>query len=96
MTDAAALATGTDNLVGRKVDLSGVKVGSTTRNGFWIDAGGHSVFVLPSADAGQAVSSGQSVSIEGLVLGMPRSLRDKTHAAKTGNDEIYVYATTVK
>jgi hypothetical protein len=36
------------------------------------------------------------VSIEGVVLEMPRSMRERTGGVKDRNDEIYVYATTMK
>jgi hypothetical protein len=104
LTDAAAIGKadrlGTD-LVGRRVDFDNVQVSRIAKNhGFWIEAGGANVFVLPAqyyADAkATAPSLGETVSIEGIVLEMPRSMRGKTRDVKNGNDEIYVYATTMK
>jgi hypothetical protein len=98
VTDAAAIARGDDELVGRQVDLDGVKVTRAAKqHGFWIEAGGRNVFVLPAQHAQRAAASaGATVSIDGVVLSMPRSLRDKVRADKSGNDAIYVYATALK
>lgn len=95
LSDAAAIAKGDRELVGRRVDLDNVKVNRAAKNhGFWIDAAGASVFVLPARSEVKA-SPGQSISVEGVVLEMPRSMREKARDASKGNDEIYVYATTV-
>ncbi len=96
LTDAAAIARGDSELVGRQVDLEGVKVARVARNhGFWIEAGGQSVFVLPAQHAqGTTAAAGQSVSVDGVVLSMPRSLSDKV--GDTGNDEVYIYATALQ
>lgn len=99
VTDAGALGRGDRELVGRRVNLDGVKVTRRgSQQGFWVDGGGASVFVLPSQPAqGQdAPSSGQSVSVHGVVLEMPRSIREKARATDGANDRIYVYAMTVR
>jgi hypothetical protein len=97
LTDAAALGRGDSELVGRHVQLNAVKISRAGQQGFWIDTGGRSVFVLPAERARQTTpAAGQSVAITGVVLEMPRSLRDKTRAAGTGNENIYLYATVVK
>jgi hypothetical protein len=66
--------------------------------GFWVGGDNGSVFVRPagnrSSDAAPAV--GHSVSIEGIVLQMPRSLRDDANARSSANDDIYVSATSIQ
>lgn len=100
LTDAVAIGKADRDLVGRRVDLDKVEVSRIAKShGFWIDAGGANVFVLPARYAeakATAPSLGQTVSIEGVVLEMPRSIREKTRDVKNENDEIYVYATTMK
>jgi hypothetical protein len=100
LTDAAAIANGARDLVGRRVDLENARITRLGKNqGFWIDAGGQSVFVLPARYAESktvAPATGQTVSIEGVVLEMPRSVRDKARDVSKGNTDIYVLATTSK
>ena len=103
VNDAAALGKGTDDLVGRQVKLDKAQVSRVAKgHGFWIQAGGASVFVLPRhAEAQKAVTAGQPASIEGVVLQMPRSMREKARGANEANeaneanDQIYIYATAV-
>jgi hypothetical protein len=99
VTNAATLGKGADELVGRKVDLDRVTVTrvAAANGGFWIQAGdGGSIFVLlRDTDGQRRIETGQPVSIDGVVLQMPRSIRDKTRVAKDANDEIYVYATSL-
>ena len=100
LTEAVAIGKADKDLVDRRVDLDNVKVTRIAKtHGFWIDAGGANVFVLPARYAeakATAPSLGQTMSIEGVVLEMPRSMRERTGGVKDGNDEIYVYATTMK
>ena len=94
ITDAAALAGAGSDMVGRHVDVQNVKISRVGKNqGFWVQAGDRSVYVLPSGQQQTKATAGQSVSIQGMVLELPRSLANK---AGGGNDDIYVYATTVK
>jgi hypothetical protein len=89
-----ALAGGDDELIGRRVALDGVQVADTAdKRGFFLSATGSRVFVLPAAEAD--VSAGKTVSIEGVVLEMPRGMEDRLEAGGDVNDEIYVYATSV-
>lgn len=99
VTDATSVARGGRNMVGRQVDLDNVKIHRMQgQHGFWIQAGDASVFVLPASHATGTpqASAGQSVSIDGLVLEMPRSLRNRAPESGNPNDAIYIYATTVK
>lgn len=73
------------------------KIDEPKDHGFWIEAGGQSVFVLPAQHAqGTARAVGQTVSVDGVVLSMPRSMQHKVRADKIGNDAIYVYATALQ
>lgn len=98
VTDVSTIGAGDRDLVGRRVDIDHVKVQRTGKhNGFWVDAGANTVFVLPSETAGKgATTAGKSVSIEGIVLRMPRGIRDAAADVKNGNEEIYILATSVK
>jgi hypothetical protein len=99
VTSGTTLGKGDRELVGRHIDLDNAKVNRTAKNkGFWIDAGGTDVLVIPAphVQSKTAAATGQTISIEGVVLAMPKSLREKAGAANNANDEVYVYATTVK
>jgi hypothetical protein len=97
LTDAGALASGGDDLVGRQVNLGNAKVSQMAKNhGFWIEAGGSTVFVLPQhAETQKMATAGQTLSIDGIVLQMPRSMRDEARSANA-NTDIYIYARSVK
>ena len=100
LTDAAAIGTGNRDLVGRRVDLDNVKVSRLGKDhGFWIDAGDANVFVLSAQHGNQkpgSRSAGQAVSLEGVVLELPRSMRDKAGTVDNANKDIYIYAMNVK
>ena len=98
VTDPAALARGTSDLVGRDVDLGRGTIASTTSapNGFFMHSGAQQVFVLTAPKATSTVKSGEMVSVEGVVLSMPRDLARKLTMPDSANDTIYVYATQVK
>lgn len=85
---------GDDELIGRRVALEGVQVSDTAdTRGFFLSGTGERIFVLPAADTD--ANAGKTVSIEGVVLEMPRGLEDRLKAGGTVNDEINVYATSV-
>jgi hypothetical protein len=93
--DLAAVAGGDDELVGRQVDLTGLKVArSAAGRGFFVQAGEQHVFVLPAKD-GKRVTSGDTVSVKGVVLEMPDAMDDRLKPPANTNDEIYVYATSI-
>ena len=97
VSDLGALAGANESMVGRSVALNGVAVHAVAKDrGFFAKAGNNLVFVLPMADA--AVSQGQTVSLEGVALEMPRHMRDKLNAPAGGdlNEDVYIYATGVK
>jgi hypothetical protein len=88
------ISAGDDDLVGRRVELDDVAVASVARDGgFWVRAAdGTHVFVMPSGPDVTA-AAGRNVSIEGIVLQMPGTIRNDLHPSGEWNDEIYVFAT---
>jgi hypothetical protein len=98
LTDASAIGSGDRDLVGRHVQIDGARVERTgKKNSFWVEAGGNSVFVLPGESAATgATAAGKSVSIQGIVLRMPRGMRDTAADLAKANDEIYILATSVR
>jgi hypothetical protein len=98
LTDLSAIGSGDRELVGRHVNVEDVKVQRTGKhNGFWVEAGANKLFVLPDEGAATAETvAGKAVSIEGIVLRMPRGIRDAAADVKDANEEIYVLATSVK
>ncbi len=98
VTDLQSLATGGSDLVGRHVDLDGVTVASRAQhgNGFWLrGASGTNVYVLPAHADTVSPDNGPTVSVSGVVLEMPRSMRDQFRATPDFNDSVYVYASQV-
>ena len=98
LTDAATLADGGDDLVGRRVNLTGLKVHATAKDGgFFAKTANGTVFVLP-AEKQQAAREGDTVSVKGVVLQLPRHMQDSLKGRAGGgefNDDIYVYATSL-
>ncbi|MEZ5284705.1 MAG: hypothetical protein R2712_07840 [Vicinamibacterales bacterium] len=97
VTDAGQLAAGGDELIGRHVSLSGVRVNelADAHGGFYARGGDQAVFVLPSAGTSAEVASGDSVTIEGIVLRAPRNMALEGDMPDDTNDDIYVLATGV-
>jgi hypothetical protein len=93
---AKAIVTGDDSMVGRSVAVNGVAVHALAKDrGFFAKVGDDLVFVLPMANAG--LTQGQTVSIEGITMAMPRHMRDHLNAPAAGNvnEDVYIYATRV-
>jgi hypothetical protein len=98
LTDLGSIAAARDtDLVGRQVDLAKVQVIRVAKDGgFWIrGATDPSVFVLPADSKQMTVNQGQTVGIDGVVLQMPRGMRDRLQAPEQSNQTIYIYATKV-
>ena len=96
VTDFDTLAGGDEDLVGRHVRLTGARVESLASDGgFFVKAQDTAVFVLPAHENKADVRLGDTVSIDGVVLQMPRHIDKKLKAPAGANDEIYVYATNV-
>jgi hypothetical protein len=96
LTDAATVGRANRELIGRQVALSNVEVARTgPAHGFWIAAGKEIVFVLPGPDALPAApASGQTISVAGMMLEMPKWLRERS-TADAANERVYIYATAV-
>jgi hypothetical protein len=82
-------------MVGRRVQLSGVQVDKVGEDGGFIATrGGEKVFVL-MPEKSRSISSGNHLSIEGVVLRTPAAM--DSHLDSLGDlstDDVYVYATS--
>lgn len=97
MSDISGIGKADEEVVGRNVDLNGVTVHAMAKDGgFFAKSGDNLIFVLPAKD-GANVSQGQTVSVEGVLLEMPRHMHDHIDAPSSGhlNDDVYIYATRV-
>jgi hypothetical protein len=94
--DAAAIAMGNEDLVGRDVRLGDLKVTGTapSAGGFFVAVGDRRLFVLP-AQQGRSTMSGETVGISGVILRMPRSMGARLNAPSGFNNDIYVFATRI-
>lgn len=96
VTSAATLASGSSSLIGRHVKLTSENVTDNAKDGgFWIMASGKRVYVRP-ASGNAEVTKGQPVTIEGIVLQLPRAMRTSLQPTGDWNDTLYVYATNIE
>jgi len=96
VTDLSSIASGGEDLVGRRVDLENVKVGAMAKDtGFFVNASGNAIFVLPSKPDAATVKANDTVSLNGVVLQMPRAMKDRMNMPSGGNRDIYIYATKI-
>jgi hypothetical protein len=96
IADVTKISSMDDQSIGRTVALNDVAVAKSAGRGFWLRvANGSDVFVLPAAPGQPSVHEGQTVSVDGVVLQMPRSMRDRLDAPKDANTQAYIYATSV-
>jgi hypothetical protein len=93
VTDLATLARGDDHLVGTHVKLEGLEVEKTADRGFFAKTADGSLFVLPAEQGPGSAESGDMVSIEGVVLQMPRDMESRLDGPDDVNNDIYIYAT---
>ena len=100
VTDVSSLGMAGIDMVGRTVDLDNVRVEALgDRHGIFARAGNQTLFILPTVGERPGVSKGQMISVEGMVLQMPRFMKDRlqsTAGVTSFNDAIYVYATNVQ
>lgn len=91
LTNLADIAAGDEDLVGRRVTLTNVRVTNDAHGGGFLIGGNQgSVFVLaPNA----TVSGGTAMSVEGVVLQMPDAMQDRLNLPDNANDDIYIVAT---
>lgn len=94
--DLGTIGEGSTDLVGRHVDVKNVRVlQPATGGGFFIDAPGAAVFVLPSPTLAVTVAPGDTVNLRGAIAETPGDMRDRLNAPSGWNDRIYIVASTV-
>jgi len=94
VTSLNDIAKGTEDLIGRRVRLANVPIAASAKHGFFAGNESAAVYVLTS-DEGQTFTKGDSVSIEGVILQMPRGVKQDLSAPAGANDDTYVFATNV-
>jgi len=97
LTTVVAVASAPRTSVGRAVSIKNVVVDAVAAGGgFWVRGPqGRRVFVLPIDRDAHKLKAGQRVSIDGLVLQMPRSMKQRVAAGDPQPAAVYVHATTV-
>lgn len=100
MAEARSPVTGltalTSAAVGRSVELDAVKVERVVKDrGFFVSSEGRSVFVRRADGKAPMVRAGESVSVDGVLLTMPPTMRDEFRGADGRTSGVYVYATEV-
>jgi hypothetical protein len=98
VSDLTALGKADDDMIGRTVNLSDVRVTSkASLGGFYTQAGEMTLFVLPAPGQGMELREGDAVTLEGFVMQLPRHMEDRLeNESRELNDDVYVYATRVK
>jgi hypothetical protein len=90
ITDVARVAN--DSLIGRNVHLSGVTVDQAgVADGFVIRNGKTRVFVLPALTPVRPVRTGSMLTLDGVILQMPRHMADRV-ATSGADHDVYIYA----
>jgi hypothetical protein len=97
LTEIDRIAAATPDQVGSQVRLTRTPVAKVAADhGFWIRGGsGDFVFVLPSR-LDTALAPGQQVDVRGVVLQMPKTMKEKLSPGGDWNTDVYVYATDVE
>lgn len=96
VTNLSDLADADHEFVGRDVKIENVRIEKTAKDGgFWARSGNTSILVLP-VDTARQRTAGQSVSVDGVVLRMPRHMRESLDPGADWNDTIYIYATELE
>ncbi|MGE0815677.1 MAG: hypothetical protein AB7O28_10725 [Vicinamibacterales bacterium] len=98
LTSAAVVGAGGDELVGDRVRLQHLRVTHLAdgRGGFYCKAGDTSLFVLPASRPYASVDSGDTVTIDGVILEAPRHMAPQGDAPDDTNEDIYVLATGIQ
>lgn len=95
ITDVTAIVEGEEALVGRRVELSDVRVAKTGKDGgFFVEKNGKNLFVLSSAKT-PSVKAGDMVSVAGVILQTPRSMDQEFESSGASTHDVYVFATKV-
>jgi hypothetical protein len=98
VTDLSRVVRADEDMIGDQVELHGVVVGSKAEGrGFWIEsAGGQRVLVLPSRDETTALKSGETVSLEGVILQMPDDVNFRSSGQRdSSNLDAYILARSI-
>jgi hypothetical protein len=97
MSDLMALGKADEDMIGRTVNLSNVRVtAKASLGGFYTQAGEMTLFVLPAPGQGTEFIEGDTVSLEGFIMQLPRHMEDRLeNESRDLNDDVYVYATRV-
>jgi hypothetical protein len=96
ITDISRVARDDENLVGHRVELSGLTVDRVANGGgFFAKKGETTIFVLPSQPDRSSVKAGDTVSVNGVVMEMPDRMHDRLDAPAGANDDVYVYGTQI-
>lgn len=78
----------------RHVRLNAVRVAATpAEQGFFVAIGSRHVFVLPAQPI--AVTAGTPVTVDGIILRLPRGIVRREPALPGLNEDVYVYALSV-
>jgi hypothetical protein len=93
--DPAAVGRADEESVGQQVALNVTVHAKAKDRGFFVTAGDTEVFVLPAFTQLGIAGTGEPVRIEGVVLQMPRAMRERLDPPPSANDDIYIYATRV-
>ncbi|MGE3178106.1 MAG: hypothetical protein AB7O32_11590 [Vicinamibacterales bacterium] len=99
LTNLLAVATGTADIVGRVVDLRGVRVAAVAdERGFYLGDAEKQVFVMwdRSDRLERVVRPGLRVSVRGMVSRMTPELAKTLRPPGILNRDIYLYATTIE
>lgn len=92
--DLAAVVSGTEGLVGRRVALPAMQVSAVAAAGFFVNSAGRLLFVLPG-ERSAIPREGDRVAVDGLILRLPERIEDRLSPPAAMNDSIYVYAGSI-
>ena len=93
LTEANAIANAGINMVGQPARLTGIRVAAPGQHGFFVRAGNRHVYVLPTQPV--TVTAGDAVTIDGVVLQMPRGMTAQLNGPAGLNERVYIYALNV-
>jgi hypothetical protein len=95
VSDPKVVAKAGVDFVGHEVELTVPVHAKAKDRGFFVKAGDTQVFVLPAFTQTGIARAGEHVTIEGVVLQMPRAMHERLDPPQPANDAIYIYATDV-
>ena len=96
IVDPGAVGSGTTDLVGRRVNLRNVRVlRPATGGGFFVDAPGGAVLVLPTPRLVKSVAPGDTVTLTGAIAALPDRTAERVNPPAGWNEQIYIVAMSV-